>query len=257
MPYQRTTGLSATELAMLLTALNNHLTWIKLDQKPRRLTLPQALKITLISYRHHLTQETLPYLFEVSQPTISRTIATVEKVLAKVLEPLNRLLGESLKAPGSLVVDGTLIPTWNWRSQGKINFSGKHKRVGFNHQVICPLDGRLLAITDSLPRARDDVYAFRAHGLDRFLDSSTLADKGYVGLGLAAPTKCKPGQRLNREQRRNNRVLDRLRSVVERFIVQIKTWRILHTGFRGPLGLYGRVFSVVRGLVFLAAGHPL
>ena len=87
---------------MLITALNNHLTWIKLDQ---------ALKITLISYRHHLTQETLAYLLEVSQPTISRTIATVEKVLAKVLEPLNRPLGKSLKAPGSLVVDGTLIPT--------------------------------------------------------------------------------------------------------------------------------------------------
>lgn len=112
-------------------------------------------------------------------------------------------------------------------------------------------------VDGTLPGARDDVYAFRAHGLDRFLDPSTLADKGYVGLGLATPTKCKPGQRLNREQRRNNRVLDRLRSVVERVIVQIKTWRILHTGFRGPLGLYGRVFSVVGGLVFLAAGHPL
>ncbi|HCN38732.1 MAG TPA: hypothetical protein DIS77_00270 [Rothia sp.] len=72
--------------------------------------MPQALKITLISYRHNLNQETLAYLFEVSQPTISQTIATVEKVLAKVLEPLNKPLGESLKAPGSLVVDGTLIP---------------------------------------------------------------------------------------------------------------------------------------------------
>lgn len=110
MPYQRTTGLSATQSAMLITALNNYLTWIKLDQKPRGLTLPQALKITLISYRHHLTQETLAYLLEVSQPTISRTIATVEKILAKALEPLNTFLGERLKTPGYLVVDATLIP---------------------------------------------------------------------------------------------------------------------------------------------------
>lgn len=153
---------------------------------------------------------------EVSQPTISRTIATVEKALTKVLEPLNRPLDESLKAPGSLVVDRTLIPPWNWRSHGTLNFSGKHQRAGFNHQVICTLDGRLLAITDPLPGARDDIYAFRAHGLERLLESSTLADKGYIGLGLATPIKCKPGQRLNREQRRNNRVLNRLRSVVER-----------------------------------------
>lgn len=155
------------------------------------------------------------------------------------------------------MVDGTLVPIWNWRSLGITNFSGKHKRAGFNHQVICTLDGRLLAITDPLPGSRHDARAFRAHGLDQLLDSSTLVDKGYVGLGLTTPTKRRPGLGLLREQKTNNRVLNRLRSVVERVIAQVKTWRILHTGFRRPQGSYGRVFSVVRGLVFLAAGHPL
>lgn len=92
-------------------------------------------------------------------------------------------LKESLKPPRSLVVDSTLVPTWSWRSQGKTNFSGKHKRACFNHQVICTLDGRLLAITEPPPGARYDAHAFRAHGLDRLLDSSTLADKDYEGLG--------------------------------------------------------------------------
>lgn len=123
MPHQRTTGLSTTQFATLITVLNSHITWNKPDQKTRRLPLPQALKITLISYRHNLTQETLAYLFKVSQPTISRTIATVEKVLTKVLELLNKPLSENLKAPGSLVVDRTLIPTWNWRTPcGKYRF---------------------------------------------------------------------------------------------------------------------------------------
>jgi hypothetical protein len=45
--------------------------------------------------------------------------------------------------------------------------------------------------------------------------------------------------------------------VVERVIAQVKAWRILHTGFRRPLGLYSRVFSVVRGLVFYDAGGGL
>ncbi|WP_369127657.1 transposase family protein [Rothia nasimurium] len=112
------------------------------------------------------------------------------------------------------MIDRTLIPTWNWNSQGKRNFSGKHKRARFNHQVICTLTGRLLAITDPLPGARHDAYAFRAHGLEKLLDSSTFADKGYVGLGLVTPTRRKPGQKLTEEQKRNNRVLNRLRSVV-------------------------------------------
>ncbi|WP_237241685.1 transposase family protein, partial [Rothia nasimurium] len=63
-----------------------------------------------------------------------------------------------------------------------------------------------------------------------------------------------PGQKLTKEQKRNNRVINRLRSVVERVIAQIKTWRVLHSGFRRPLEVYRRVFSVVRGLLFLAAG---
>ncbi|MDO4252106.1 MAG: transposase family protein [Rothia sp. (in: high G+C Gram-positive bacteria)] len=101
-------------------------------EKPRRLTLAQALTITLMSYRHNLTQEALAHLFGVSQPTISRTIRGNEKALTKALKPLNRPLDESLKASGSLVVDGTLVPTWNWRSQGSAFAS---RSFGFHHCV--------------------------------------------------------------------------------------------------------------------------
>ncbi|MDO4252232.1 MAG: hypothetical protein Q4C74_03225 [Rothia sp. (in: high G+C Gram-positive bacteria)] len=41
-----------------------------------------------------------------------------------------------------------------------------------------------MAITDLLSGPRHDAFAFRAHGLDELLDSSILADKGYMGMGL-------------------------------------------------------------------------
>ncbi|WP_228008253.1 transposase family protein [Rothia terrae] len=135
-----------------------------------------------------------------------------------------------------------------------MNFSGKHKRAGFNHQVICTVDGKLLAITDQLPGARHDAYCFKKHGLEKYLDKTTLADKGYVGLGLLTPVKHKPGVKMSKAVKENNRVINKLRVVVERVIAHIKTWRVLHMGFRRPLSSYQRVFSVVRGLVFLAAG---
>ncbi|MBG9294092.1 hypothetical protein BVL40_11685 [Corynebacterium diphtheriae] len=68
--------------------------------------------------------------------------------------------------------------------------------------MICTLDGKLLAITDPLPGARHDAYAFRTHDLGRYLDSSTLADKGYVGLGLTTPTKRRAGIKPVRRLRR-------------------------------------------------------
>lgn len=43
-------------------------------------------------------------------------------------------------------------------------------------------------------------------------------------------------------------MLNRLRSVVERLIAHVKTWRILDTGFRRLLGSYRRVFSSGAGV---------
>lgn len=255
MQHQRTTGLTTAQFTTLLTALTHQLTWGKPGGRPPAASLPQALKITLLYHRHNLTEELLAELFGISQPTVSRTINQIEKALTKILKPLIPQVESALKVPGSLVIDGTLIPTWNWRSRGKINFSGKHKRAGFNHQVICTLDGKLLVITDPLPGARHDAFAFKKHGLEKYLNETTLADKGYVGLGLLTPIKCKPGVKVPQGLKDNNRTINRLRAVVERVIAQLKAWRVLHTGFRRPLGVYGRVFSVVRGLVFYVAGR--
>ena len=114
----------------------------------------------------------------------------------------------------------------------------------------------MLAITDSMPGARHDVYAFRLHQLEQFLDESILADKGYIGLGLLTPTKRKAGVRIRAVVKENNRRVKRLRSAVEHVIAQVKSWRILHTGFRRPLGAYRRGFSGGRGVGFFAAPTP-
>ena len=257
MHHQRTTGLTATQFAALLTALTNQLIWGKPGGRPPALTPAQALKTTLLYHRHNLTEELLAEIFTVSQPTISRTINTIEKALAKVFKPLEQPLKMSLDVPGSLVVDGTLVPTWNWRSLGKTNFSGKHKRAGFNHQVICTLGGKLLAITDPVPGARHDAYAFKHHGLERYLDESTLADKGYIGLGLATPVRRSKARRMPADVKVVNRFINSRRSVVERVIAQVKTWRVLHTGFRRPLGVYLRVFSSGAGADFFRGWVPL
>ena len=55
----------------------------------------------------------------------------------------------------------------------------------------------------------------------------------------------------------DNRRINRLRSVVERTIAPVLTWRVLHSGFRRPLGSYGRVFSSGAGVDFLCGADPL
>ncbi|WP_083090772.1 transposase family protein [Rothia nasimurium] len=124
---------------------------------------------------------------------------------------------------------------------GKTNFSERHKRAGFNHGTV-----------------RHDAHAFKAHGLDQLLDVSTLADKGYVGLNLATPTKRRPGQRLSREQKKNNRVLNRLRSVVERGKSSGEKLAGSAYWVQAAVELvWAGVFFWCGGLLFLVAGGTL
>ncbi|WP_083092207.1 transposase family protein [Rothia nasimurium] len=157
----------------------------------------------------------------------------------------------SLKHPGSLVIDGTLIPAWNWRSLGKTNFSGKHKKAGFNHQGMCTLDGKLLVITNPVPGARHDAYAFKHHGLDQLLDSSTLADKGYVGLGLATPARRNKARKTPTDVKVVNRFINSRRAVVGRVIAGVKRWRVLHSGFGGRWACIRGCFRWCGGWCFM------
>lgn len=70
--------------------------------------------------------------------------------------------------------------------------------------MICTVSEKLLAITDPVPGGRHDVYVFRFYRLERFLDESTLADKGYIGLGLLTLTKRKPGVGMRAAVSENN-----------------------------------------------------
>ena len=90
--------------------------------------------------------------------------------------------------------------------------------------------------------------------MDQWLDSSTLADRGYIGLGLVTPARGNKAGKASRDVKVVNRFINSRRVVVERVIALVLTWCVVHTGFRRLLGVYGRVFAVVRGVFYAAGG---
>lgn len=109
MLHQRTTGLTTAQFTRLLTALAHHLIWGKPSGSPPPLT--EALKATLLYHRQHLAEDLQAQFFNVSQPTVSRTINQIEKALVKILKSLIQPLEKARDTPGLLVIDGALIPT--------------------------------------------------------------------------------------------------------------------------------------------------
>lgn len=91
----------------------------------------------------------------------------------------------------------------------------------------------MLTITDPLPGVKYDAYAFRHHGLDQVLGLSTLADKGYVRLGLATPRRGSKACRTPEDVKAVNRFINSRRAMVERAIAQVKTGVLCVLGLGG------------------------
>lgn len=250
MPSHRTTGLSPEQFTELCRRVCDHLgPWNAPTGRPRALALGAAVKATVMYFKNNLTQEAIAELLEVSQPTISRVIADLEPVIGEVLAEHVPAVPDAL-AGRVIVVDGTLTPCWSWAQAPEL-YSGKHHTTGHNHQVLVTLDGHLAHISDPLPGRTHDARAVRDSGLLDVLDAgNTIADKGYLGLGILTPVRKPPGRELPPGKKDFNTQVNSLRAVVERAIAHLKTWRILHTDYRRPRASYPTAFNTVRALHF-------
>ncbi len=157
---------------------------------------------------------------------------------------------DDLDQTQTLIVDGTLVPCWDWKDQPGL-YSGKHHRAGLNLQVACTLTGRLVWVSDPASGSTHDVKAIQSTGfLDIFPDTPPLGDKGYTGLGMMTPIRKPPGSGLTDWQKQYNHAINKLRAPVERAIAHLKTWRILHTGYRRPLDTFPQTITAIIALEF-------
>ncbi|CAL9334728.1 hypothetical protein SUDANB146_00142 [Streptomyces sp. enrichment culture] len=122
------------------------------------LGLYKSVVLVLFLLRQNPVQEAAAELFGISQATVSRRwtalLPVVEKVLAcHVPDPADASAGRIV------LVDGTLVTTWDWASEGTALFSGKHRDTGFNLQVAATLAGDLLTVSAPVPGSRHDMHA--------------------------------------------------------------------------------------------------
>ncbi|MCY0963413.1 transposase, partial [Streptomyces sp. H27-H5] len=191
------------------------------------LGLFKSVVLVLFMLRQNPVQEAAAELFGVSQATVSRRwtalLPVVEKVLAgHVPDPSEASAGRVV------LIDGTLVTTWDWASEGTSMFSGKHRDTGFNLQVASTLSGDLLAVSMPVPGSRHDMYAWRQSGFpEAFADREDMADLGYVGSGMLTARRKPPGRERPAEDKVYNRSIGELRAAVERTIAHLKDWKIL------------------------------
>ena len=116
--YQRTLGLDAEQLEELHMRIEDILPepWVKGTGRPKKLTLRQAIAVTLMYNRQNIAEEVIGDIFGVSQSVVSSVITTLTPLIADAAEEFRPDIDEAMQVTkGRLVlVDGTLWPCWSW-----------------------------------------------------------------------------------------------------------------------------------------------
>ncbi len=82
------------------------------------------------------------------------------------------------------------MPVWSWRGHREL-YSGKHRRTGFNVQVVTDAHGELFTVRGPVEGCAHDLRALRESGLSALLASASyvFADKSYRATGYFIPRR--------------------------------------------------------------------
>jgi hypothetical protein len=244
------TGLDREQLTELTARVYTRLGGWTSNGRPFALGLFGSVTLVVSLLRENLTQSFAGAAFGVSQSTVSRgwdlLRPLIEPALAEFVATPAQIAGTS-----SVLVDGTLIPTWDWRDRDDL-FSAKHNDHGINLQVAGMWSGhQLVAVGDPVPGARHDAHAWAASGLaERLADFDIIGDLGYLGLRLTTGTRKPPGAELSEDRMHANKALNQFRARMEHIIAHLKNWKMLSHRYRGPLDKLGEVIRAIVALHF-------
>lgn len=160
-----------------------------------------------------------------------------------------------------VIVDATeqRIPRPSRKRDNRKFRSGKRKAHTVKAQVIVSPEGRILHISPSVEGKRHDLRLLTDTLAPTVRNGSVIPilDRGYQGLerylpNLVAllPVKRHRGKRvLTRSERAYNRMLSRLRIVVEHAFARLKRFRVLAEVFRHSRSFHHSVFCAIASTV--------
>jgi hypothetical protein len=228
--------------------------WDKEIGRPKNLDLRDALIVTCGYMRNNITEEIWAEIFGVSQSCISRYIKRLTPVIADAMKDERPTAEEAAEAACGAItlVDGTLWPCWSW-SGAKDLWAGKYKTTGHGSLVITSYDGDILYVSDPVTGNRHDMGKLSDSESEKILKAAggVFGDKGFIGTDYITTPIRKPEHReLYIREKEYNAEVSSHRAPVERAVAQLKTWRILFTDYRRPLGTFRDSFNAAIGLYF-------
>lgn len=144
----------------------------------------------------------------------------------------------------------------NGQKNQRAYYSGKKKQHSLKAQVVVnQATGQIICTAFSQGRVHD-FQLFKLCRIPMMPEQLCLADKGYQGLAELHSSSCTPTKKprkrkLNQDERQHNRLLARLRIVVEHVNRRLKIFRILAERYRNRRRRFGLRFNLIAAILNL------
>jgi predicted transcriptional regulator len=223
--------------------------------RKKELDLEDQLLMTLIYYRHYISQSFLGLIFNLHNSNVCRHIKYISPLLAKIFKIPSRKIESSLtKEEIELYfIDATEQPINRPEKKQKEYYSGKKKRHTLKNQIVIDNDKKICSVTRSVKGKKHDKKLFDESRVYAKENSNIKGDLGYLGSNRITIPKKKPkNKELTKEEKKLNKEFSKERIKIEHVFGKMKNFQILAQRFRNPRETHALIFKNIAGLYNLS-----
>ena len=219
--------------------------------RKKELCLEDQLLMTLIYYRHYVSQNFLGILFNLHNSNVSRSIRYIEPQLAKIFKiPSRKIENELTEQQISLYfIDATEQQINRPQKNQKHYYSGKKKKHTLKNQILIDTNSKIRSVSKSVEGKKHDKKLYDQSRVYTEYKSKFKGDLGYYGTDSITVPKKKPKKRdLGKEEKEYNKQFSKERIKIEHVFGKMKVFQILTQRYRNPRAKHTLVFKNVAGL---------
>ncbi|MGK6834876.1 IS5 family transposase [Acinetobacter baumannii] len=228
----------------------------KKSGRPHTLDIEDQLLLTLNYLRNYSTQLELAANYHIAESNVNRTIKKVEDALMKSRRFTlpKRSITTADEHFNWVIIDATECSIERPKKNQSKFYNGKKKKHTLKAQVIYHPNSKQIIGLDISNGSQHDIKLARKT-VKKFKHCEyVMTDLGYYGLEqdgfkLLMPIKKKKNLPLFDVEKRYNKMIGKIRVVIEHINSQLKTFRILSERYRNRRKRFGLRINLIAALV--------
>ena len=223
--------------------------------RKKQIDLEDQLLMTLIYYRHYISQSFLGLIFDLHNSNVCRHIKYISPLLAKIFNIPTRKIESSLtKEEIELYfIDAIEQPINRPKKKQKEYYSGKKKKHTLKNQIVIDNNKKICIVTKSVKGKKHDKKLYDESRVYTKKKSDIKGDLGYLGSSIISIPKKKPkNKELTKKEKQLNKEFSKERVKIEHVFGKMKNFQILSQRFRNPRKTHALIFKNIAGLYNLS-----